>query len=141
MSIKRISLIGVPVDVIQPENLENEILELLAKPGTKQIVFLSIWNLLKARHKGTFSECIKNADLIIPVSKSILRAAKFLRLPVPARYNPFYAMIKSRTPERAEKIKFNKIFLYYHKAAALTFCEAEPPPLIIDKFCTVTLLF
>ena len=51
MSIKRISLIGVPVDVVQPENLENEILELLAKPGTKQIVFLSIWNLLKARHK------------------------------------------------------------------------------------------
>ena len=32
MSIKRISLIGVPVDVIQPENLENEILELQRQP-------------------------------------------------------------------------------------------------------------
>ena len=94
MSIKRISLIGVPVDVIQPENLENEILELLANPGTKQIVFLSIWNLLKARHKGTFSECIKNADLIIPVSKSILKGAKFLKKDVPVRYNPFTAVIQ-----------------------------------------------
>ena len=72
MAIERINLIGVPIDVCAPENLEAAILELLAKPGTKQIVFLSIWNLLKARHKGVYSECIKNADLIIPVSKSIL---------------------------------------------------------------------
>ena len=94
MSIKRISLIGVPVDVIQPENLENEVLELLAKPGTKQIVFLSIWNLLKARHKGVYSECINNADLIIPISKSILKGAKFLKKDIPVRYNPFEAVIR-----------------------------------------------
>ena len=56
MFIERISLIGVPVDICQPENLENEILELLAKPGTKQIIFLSVWDLLKARHKGDFAE-------------------------------------------------------------------------------------
>ena len=94
MSIGRINLLGVPVDICQPENLENEILELLAKPGTKQIVFLSIWNLLKARHKGDYSDCIKNADLILPISKSILRGAKFLKLKVPVRYNPFEAVIQ-----------------------------------------------
>ena len=94
MSIKRISLIGVPVDIIHPENMETEILELLAKPGTKQIVFLSIWNLLKARHKNVYSECLKNADLIIPVSKSILRGAKFLKKEIPVRYNPFNAVIQ-----------------------------------------------
>ena len=63
MAINRITLIGVPVDIIQPENLESEILELLAKPGTKQIVFLSIWNLLRARHKGAFADCVKNYAL------------------------------------------------------------------------------
>ena len=94
MSINRISLLGVPVDICSPENLENEILELLAKPGTKQIIFLSIWNLLRARHKGDFSETIKNADLIIPVSKSILKGAKFLKLDLPVRYNPFNAVIQ-----------------------------------------------
>ena len=94
MAIKRISLIGVPVDICQPENLEFEILELLSKPGTKQIVFLSIWELLKARHKGDFSECIKNADLIIPISKSILKGAKFLKKEIPIRYNPFDAVIQ-----------------------------------------------
>ena len=93
MAKNRISLIGVPVDVCPPQELESELLEILAKPGTKQIIFLSIWDLLKARHKGDFAECLKNADLIIPISKSILKGAKFLKLPVPVRYNPFEAVI------------------------------------------------
>ena len=94
MSINRISLLGVPVDICRPEELENAILELLAKPGTKQIVFLSIWNLLKARRRGDYAESIKNSDLIIPISKSILKGAKFLKLDVPVRYNPFEAVIQ-----------------------------------------------
>ena len=93
MARQRIEILGVPVDVCPIEDLETEILELLANPGTKQIVFLSIWDLLKARGHNDYAECLKNADLIIPVSKSILKAAKFLKLPVPTRYNPFYAMI------------------------------------------------
>ena len=93
MSIERINLIGVPVDICQPENLENEILEILARPGTKQIIFLSIWDLLKARRKGDFADCVKSADLILPISKSILKGAKFLKKNVPVRYNPFKAVI------------------------------------------------
>lgn len=94
MAIERINLLGVPIDVCAPENLENELLEILAKPGTKQIVYLSIWDLLKARHKGDFIECLKNADLILPISKSILRGAKFLKKTIPIRYNPFKATIQ-----------------------------------------------
>lgn len=94
MSIERISLIGVPIDILSPENLENELLEILAKPGTKQIIFLSIWDLLKARHKGDFSDCVKSADLVLPISKSILKGARFLKLNVPVRYNPFEAVIQ-----------------------------------------------
>jgi len=97
MAKNRISLIGVPIDIVSPESLEEEILELLAKPGTKQIVFLSIWNLLRARHKGFFSECINSADLIIPISKSILKGARFLKKNIPVRYNPFEAVIQILT--------------------------------------------
>jgi N-acetylglucosaminyldiphosphoundecaprenol N-acetyl-beta-D-mannosaminyltransferase len=93
MPLQRINLLGVPVDICRQEDLESVILELLAKPGTKQIVFLSIWNLLKARQQNDYAECIRNADLILPVSKSILRGARFLRLAVPVRYNPFSAVI------------------------------------------------
>ena len=95
MAIERISLLGVPVDICSPDKLENQILELLAKPGTKQIIFLSIWDLLKARRKkSVFAETVRNADLVIPISKSILKGAKFLKRNIPHRYNPFECVIQ-----------------------------------------------
>lgn len=93
MAKQRIDVLGVPVDIISPQNIESEIMELLAKPGTKQIVFLNIWELLKARGKNDFALCVKNADLVIPVSKSIIKGAKFLRKQAPVIYNPFDAVI------------------------------------------------
>lgn len=89
MAFQRINLIGVPVDIIKIQDLELSVLELLSKPGTKQIVFLSVWDLLKARHKGEFQDYVNSADMIIPVSKSILSGAKFLKKDIPVRYNPF----------------------------------------------------
>jgi N-acetylglucosaminyldiphosphoundecaprenol N-acetyl-beta-D-mannosaminyltransferase len=94
MAIERIKLLGVPVDVCNNEDLENVILEIIAKPGTKQIIFLSIWDLLKGRNqKKDFCQCLNAADLILPVSKSIIWGAKFLKKSVPVRYNPFNAVI------------------------------------------------
>ncbi|MBP3773055.1 MAG: WecB/TagA/CpsF family glycosyltransferase [Treponema sp.] len=91
----RIELLGVPVDVCRPEHLEEEIMRILEKPGTKQIVFLTIWDLLKARNKKKdFGEALRNADLVLPISKSILKGARFLKLEVPVRYNPFNAVIQ-----------------------------------------------
>ena len=94
MAIERINLLGVPVDICEPQNLENEVMEIMAMPGTKQIIFLSIWDLFKARHNEDFAECLKSASLILPISKSILRGAKFLKKNVPVRYNPFDASIQ-----------------------------------------------
>lgn len=93
MGIQRVEILGVPVDILQPQDLEMVMLELLAKPGTKQIIFLSIWDLIKARRRGEFQECVKNADLVIPISKSIIKGAAFLKKTVPIRYNPFNAVI------------------------------------------------
>lgn len=93
MAIQRISVLGVPVDILPPQNLETEMLELLAKPGTKQIMFITIWDLLRARGKSDYAMCVRNADLVIPLSKSILKGAKFLKKQVPVRYNPFNAVI------------------------------------------------
>lgn len=98
MAIQRIRILGVPVDICRPEQLEGEIMELMAKQGTKQIVFLTVWKLLKARNKkSVFSKCLEDADLILPVSKSIIMAARFLKCPTVHRYNPFNAMIQILT--------------------------------------------
>lgn len=93
--MSRIELLGVPVDILRPEELEPKILAVLEKPGAKQIIFLSIWDLIRARNKKKdFKDCVKNADLILPVSKSILNAAKFLNLEIPFRCNPFTTVIQ-----------------------------------------------
>ncbi|MEE1166596.1 MAG: WecB/TagA/CpsF family glycosyltransferase [Treponema sp.] len=94
MGIQRIVVAGVPMHVLPREDIEMEILELLAKPGTKQIVFLSVWGFLRARHKGDFRNCVLNADLVLPISKSLIKAALFLKRPVPVRYNPFSIVIE-----------------------------------------------
>lgn len=94
MAAERIELLGVPIDIVPPEKLETEILEMLAKPGSKQIIFLSIWDFLRARKKrGDFPQCVRSADLVLPTSMSILKGAKFLGKKVPVRYNPFSCTI------------------------------------------------
>ncbi len=93
MAIQRIKVLDVPVDICEVQDIEEKILELEAQPGTKQIVFLSVWDLLKARRKGDYARCVQNADLILPISKSIIKGAKKLKQPIPVRYNPFNAII------------------------------------------------
>ena len=93
MAIQRIKVLDVPVDICEAQDIEEKILEMEAQPGTKQIVFLSVWDLLRARRKGEYARCVQNADLILPISKSILKGAKKLRQPIPVRYNPFNAII------------------------------------------------
>jgi len=93
MEVQRIKVLDVPVDIVEEQDLEEVVLDLIAKPGTKQIVFLSIWDLLRARRKKDYYQCISNADLILPISKSILKGARFLKKQVPVRYNPFTAII------------------------------------------------
>lgn len=93
MAVQRIKLLGVPVDVCSKQDLEEKILQLLEKKGSSQISFITIWDFMKIRCKNEYAESIRNADLILPISKSILSGAKFLNKTVPFRYNPFDAFI------------------------------------------------
>lgn len=97
MEIERIKLLGVGVDVCRPAEFEEAIISLMNKEGPKQIVFLSIWDLLKARGKSEFARAVQQADLILPTSKSIISGAKFLKLTVPTRWNPFETLINIMT--------------------------------------------
>mgnify|MGYP002624660941 CR=1 FL=1 len=97
MAIQKIDILGVPVHNCLPQDFEDEIVRLLEKEGAKQIVFLSVWDLLRARGKNDFAECVKNADLVLPVSKSILKGARFLGRVIPFRWNPYETVINIMT--------------------------------------------
>lgn len=89
MAVQRIQILGVPVDVCSKQDLEGKVLQLLEKNEPSQICFVTIWDLLRARRKNEYAEMIKNADLILPISKSIVSGAKFLNKLTPIRHNPF----------------------------------------------------
>lgn len=93
MAHTRINFLSVPVDIIPEQNLADEIMEISQKEDSSQICFITIWDILKARFNQEYMNCLKNAALVIPLSKSILKGAAFLKLPVPVRYNPFKAVI------------------------------------------------
>ncbi len=93
-TLKRIHIFNVPVDILPDEVFDDTIRDLLADKGQHQIVFLSFDGLLKARKNNDFARTVANARLVIPTSKRIVKAARFLGLPEPIRYMPFTFVIK-----------------------------------------------
>lgn len=93
MARTRISFLSVPVDAVEPNELGNELMNCVHAGEFSQVCFVSIWDILRARTNPEYLNCLKKASLVLPVSKSIVRGASFLKLPVPVRYNPFTAVI------------------------------------------------
>jgi bacterial polymer biosynthesis proteins, WecB/TagA/CpsF family len=92
-AINRISVLGVPVDILPKEGVE-ELVARFADGKNHQIVLLSLWDLMRARRSGEFSTMIAGASLVLPISLSIVKGARFLRRPEPVRYMPFDFVVK-----------------------------------------------
>ena len=91
---KRIRLLGVPVDVIPETEIEDAVRDLTDDGGKHHIVFLGLFDLLRARGKGEFGKTVRQASLVIPTSKNIVAGARFLGKPEPVRYMPFSFVIR-----------------------------------------------
>jgi N-acetylglucosaminyldiphosphoundecaprenol N-acetyl-beta-D-mannosaminyltransferase len=63
--------------------------ELLASGKGQNIVLLSLWDLLRARRSGEYRSYIQGAELVIPISKSLISGVKFLTGKKAVRYMPF----------------------------------------------------
>lgn len=93
MACERIDFLNVPIDILKEEDIEKEVLSLLKKNEPSQIIFLSTWDILRARRKGEFQDMVLSSSLCLPVSKSIIKGAKFLKKPIPDRHSPFETII------------------------------------------------
>lgn len=92
--VERIELLRVPLDVLPPDRIESAVSTLIESGRSCHIVLLSIWDLLKARRSGEYRSYVLKADLVLPISKSLIGGARFLRKAVPFRYMPFDFSIK-----------------------------------------------
>ena len=120
MAIQRIEMLGVPVDVCSKQDLEGKILQLLEKGESSQICFITIWDFLRARWKNEYAQMIKNADLILPISKSIVSGARFLKKLPPFRHNPFDILIAILS---ILETRYKSFYIFGGRKKALTAAE------------------
>jgi N-acetylglucosaminyldiphosphoundecaprenol N-acetyl-beta-D-mannosaminyltransferase len=91
--LNRITILGIPLDDL-PETELDEIVAGLEDGTNHQIILLSVWDLMRARQRVEFRTMVAGASLVIPISPSIVKAAQFLKKPLPTRYQPFEFVIK-----------------------------------------------
>jgi len=93
-------LLKVPIDIVHPEELSDVISHLLPPmensgdgQGGRDIVLLSLWDLLRARRNNEYRNYVLKAALVIPISKSLVSGARFLTGKKVVRYMPFHFVI------------------------------------------------
>ncbi len=87
--LQRITLLKVPIDIVPEEEIPRVAHAFAESEGHKAIVFLTYSKFMKARRDPEFLSQLQKAALIIPVSKSLERGCRFLRLPELVRHYPF----------------------------------------------------
>jgi N-acetylglucosaminyldiphosphoundecaprenol N-acetyl-beta-D-mannosaminyltransferase len=106
---ERVNFLKVPIDIVEPSQLGLLIFQLLAEEKEQNIVLLSLWDLLRARRNAEYRDYVKQATLVIPISKSIVSGIRFLLGKQAVRYMPFDFVISLlRTLENYE---FSSYFL------------------------------
>jgi N-acetylglucosaminyldiphosphoundecaprenol N-acetyl-beta-D-mannosaminyltransferase len=99
---ERLNLLRVPLDIIPREELENQVSDLLYWPKNKtdsgheegkNLVLLSLWDLLRARRKREYRNYVLKSPMVIPISKSLVGGARFLKGKTPIRYMPFHFIV------------------------------------------------
>lgn len=91
---KRITVLHVPVDILKPDHLEEVVRQILVSDQVHQIVLIGLSDLMKARRNKEFLSCLSTATLVLPISSSIIKGARFLKKHVPVRYMPFEFSIR-----------------------------------------------
>lgn len=92
--VKRIKLLDVPIDSIDPDVTAKVVEELLDNGQQNQVVFLSLRGLLRARHDPEFLRCLRDAALVLPVSLPLVRGARFLGTSPLSLFNVFEHIIR-----------------------------------------------
>lgn len=93
LKMNRVSVLGVPVDIL-PEDQIEDLVASFEDGKNHQIVLLSLWDLMRARRNVEYRTMVAGASLVLPISLSIVRGARFLKRREPVRYMPFDFAVK-----------------------------------------------
>jgi N-acetylglucosaminyldiphosphoundecaprenol N-acetyl-beta-D-mannosaminyltransferase len=102
LMVERINILKVPLDIVPPETLAGRVYEMLVpeqngRPKGKNIILLSLWDMLRARRNGEYRDFAQKAAMVLPISKSLVGGSRFLTGKIPSRYMPFDFVINLLT--------------------------------------------
>lgn len=120
VAIERIHMLGVPIDVCSKQDLVKRVIELSESGKRARVCFITVWDFLKARGKSDYAKSVQSADLVLPVSKSLIWGARFLRKKAPVRHNPFDSIIFILT---GLENRYKSIYIFGGKGKALRTAE------------------
>ena len=86
---RRIIFLKIPIDIVEPEQISPMVFRMLSEKKSCNIVLLSVWDLLRARRNAEYRSYVNQAELVIPISKSIINGIRFLQKKQAVRYMPF----------------------------------------------------
>jgi N-acetylglucosaminyldiphosphoundecaprenol N-acetyl-beta-D-mannosaminyltransferase len=133
---ERVEVLKVPIDILPAEDIERIIFSLLERGQGEDIVLLSLSDLLRARRNGEFRNYVRDAALVIPISKSLVSGMRFLTGKTPVRYMPFDFVVNLLT--MLERREFS-IYMLGGKPSVLALSEKNiretfPKLRIIGRF-------
>jgi N-acetylglucosaminyldiphosphoundecaprenol N-acetyl-beta-D-mannosaminyltransferase len=92
--VKRIKVLGVPVDVVDPDMALAEVERLLDNGQHNQIALLTVRGLLRARRESELARTLRDAALVLPASVGVVRGARFLKAGEPSLFSTFDLVIR-----------------------------------------------
>lgn len=96
-AVKRIRFLDVPVDAVEPDEAIR-VLDRLASDGERHhVALLTVRKLMRARRDMLAYRYLSKASLVLPVSRGIVRGARFQKKPELARFEPFDFVIRVLT--------------------------------------------
>lgn len=103
--VNRLNVMRVPVDAVEDDRVTAVAQSRIGTEEPEQIILMRWWDFMRARRNQTYRGCVRDA-LSIPVSRSVVMAARFLTRTTPSRYMPFDLVVQLLTSmeERSQSI-------------------------------------
>lgn len=92
--VERTEVLRVPIHSLPEQSMPEVFAALLDDPKLSQIRLLRWWDFMRVRRDRELRQCTRDAALSLPVSKSIVAGARFLRHKRPTRHLPFDLTIR-----------------------------------------------
>ena len=91
---KRITILHIPIDILNEDDLEQAVKEILGEESPSRICFISYRDIIKAQFSREYMDCLRSSRLNISITPALTFAARYLKRELAVIFNPFTFVIR-----------------------------------------------